>query len=43
MRTNLLRVRFSSLDDQLQAIIEPLLALPPEEFIPLLMHLSREE
>ncbi len=40
---NLLRVRFGSLDDQLQAIIEPLLALPPEEFTPLLMQLSREE
>jgi hypothetical protein len=27
----------------LSAIIEPLLALPPEEFTPLLVQLSREE
>jgi hypothetical protein len=38
---NLLRVRFGSLDNELQAIIEPLLALLPEEFTPLLMQLSR--
>ncbi|MBR8841240.1 MAG: hypothetical protein DSM106950_46725, partial [Stigonema ocellatum SAG 48.90 = DSM 106950] len=31
---NLLRVRFVSLDEQLSAIVEPLLALPPEEFTP---------
>ena len=40
---NLLRVRFGSLDEQLSAIIDPLLALPPEEFTPLLVQLSREE
>ncbi|MBD2299087.1 hypothetical protein H6G80_22190 [Nostoc sp. FACHB-87] len=40
---NLLRVRFGELDNQLQAIIEPLLALSPEEFTPLLLQLSREE
>lgn len=40
---NLLRVRFGSLDDQLEAIIEPVLELPPEEFTRLLLQLSREE
>ena len=40
---NLLQVRFGSLDKELSAIIEPVLALPPEEFTPLLMQLSREE
>ncbi|MBU7586477.1 MAG: hypothetical protein KAF91_27040 [Nostoc sp. TH1S01] len=40
---NLLKVRFGELDNQLQAIIEPLLALPAEEFTPLLLQLSREE
>ncbi len=40
---NLLRVRFSTLDEELSAIVEPLLALPPEEFTPLLLQLSRED
>jgi len=40
---NLLKVRFGEIDNQLQAIIEPLLMLPPEEFTPLLLQLSREE
>ncbi|MDY6807231.1 MAG: hypothetical protein SXA11_25930 [Cyanobacteriota bacterium] len=40
---NLLRVRFGSLDDQLSAIVEPLVELPVEEFTPLLVQLSREE
>jgi hypothetical protein len=40
---NLLKVRFGSLSNELQAVIEPLLALPPEEFTPLLMELSLEE
>jgi hypothetical protein len=40
---NFLQFRFGSLDNELQAIIEPLLALPPEEFTSLLMQLSREE
>jgi hypothetical protein len=38
-----LQVRFGSLDKELSAIIEPILALPPQEFTPLLMQLSREE
>jgi hypothetical protein len=40
---NLLKVRFGSLDDELNVIIEPLLRLSPEEFTPLLIQLSREE
>lgn len=40
---NLLKVRFGELDNELQAIILPLLASPPEEFTPLLLQLSREE
>jgi hypothetical protein len=40
---NLLQVRFGTLDEQLSAIIEPVLALSPSEFTPLLMHLSKEE
>jgi hypothetical protein len=40
---NLLQFRFGSLNDELSAIIEPILALPPSEFTPLLMHLSKEE
>lgn len=40
---NLLLLRFGSLDEQLLAIIEPLLELPPEEFTRLLLQLSREE
>jgi hypothetical protein len=40
---NLLQVRFGALDEQLSAIIEPVLTLPPSEFTPLLMHLSKEE
>jgi hypothetical protein len=40
---NLLKVRFGELDNELQSIISPLLALPPEEFTPLLLQLSREE
>lgn len=40
---NLLQVRFGTLDDELSAIIEPVLALPPSEFTPLLMQLSRAE
>jgi hypothetical protein len=40
---NLLRVRFGELDEQLSAIIDRLLALPAEEFTPLLVQLSREE
>jgi hypothetical protein len=40
---NLLKFRFGELSNELQAVIEPLLALPPEEFTPLLMQLSLEE
>jgi hypothetical protein len=40
---NLLALRFGSLDEQLAAIIQPLLTLPPEEFTRLLLQLSREE
>jgi len=40
---NLLRARFGSLDNELNLIIQPLLALTPEEFSPLLIQLSREE
>ena len=40
---NLLRVRFGALNEELAAIIKPVLALPPEEFTPLLLQLSREE
>lgn len=32
---NLLRARFGSLDDELTAIIQPLLGLTPEEFSPI--------
>lgn len=40
---NLLRVRFGSLDAELSSVIDRLLSLPPEEFTPLLLQLSREE
>lgn len=39
----LLRLRFSSLDEDLLAIIEPLAQLSPEEYMPMVMQLSREE
>ncbi len=34
---NLLQFRFGTLDEELSGIIEPILALPPSEFTPLLM------
>jgi len=40
---NLLQVRFGDVDEELAEIVEPLLALPPEEFTPMLLQLSREE
>jgi hypothetical protein len=40
---NVLKSRFGSLDEELSAIIEPLLSLRTEEFTPLLLQLSREE
>ncbi|MGB3208388.1 MAG: hypothetical protein WBB28_25670 [Crinalium sp.] len=43
MIENFLKARFGSLDEQLAAIIQPLLELSPEEFTSLLLQLSREE
>jgi len=40
---NLLKARFGELDEQLLAIIEPMLQLPPQEYSSLLLQLSREE
>jgi hypothetical protein len=40
---NLLKARFGELDEQLAAIIEPMLQLPPQEYAGLLLQLSREE
>ncbi|MBA3921706.1 MAG: hypothetical protein H0X31_08400 [Nostocaceae cyanobacterium] len=40
---NLLRFRFGALDEQLNAIVDNVLLLPSEEFMPLLLQLSREE
>lgn len=40
---SLLRNRFGELDAELTAIVERLLALPPEEFTRLLLQFSREE
>ncbi|WP_414565618.1 MULTISPECIES: hypothetical protein [unclassified Anabaena] len=40
---NLLRVRFGSLDEELEQVIEPLLQLPPQEYSRFLLELSREE
>ncbi len=40
---NLLMSRFGDLDEELTAIISPLLALPPEELASALLQLSREE
>jgi hypothetical protein len=43
---NLLKVRFGELDEQLAAIIEPMLQLPPQEYAGLLLqlpNLQREE
>lgn len=38
---NLLKVRFRSIDNELQSIVETLLPLSPEEFTPLLIQLSQ--
>ncbi len=43
MIESLLQVRFGSIDQELEAIIERLTALEPSEFTPLLLQLSREE
>jgi hypothetical protein len=40
---NLLRVRFGTIDEELAGIIDAILNLLQEEFIPMLMHLSRQE
>ena len=40
---NLLKAKFGNLDDELNSIVQPLLALRPEEFSPLLLQLSCEE
>lgn len=40
---SVLRSRFGELDSQLAVIIDPILAIPPEESTPLLLQLSREE
>ena len=40
---NFLRFRFGELDEELSAVIEPLLEIPAEEIPPLLMQFSREE
>ena len=38
-----LKFRFNSLDDELREIIQPMSWLSPEEYVPLLLKLSREE
>lgn len=43
MIENLLIARFGSMDEELAAIIEPMMALEPQEVMPLLLYLSREE
>ena len=40
---NLLRFRFGQLDDELSAVIDPLLEIPAEEISPFLIQFSREE
>ncbi|HEY9803567.1 MAG TPA: hypothetical protein V6D25_24700 [Leptolyngbyaceae cyanobacterium] len=40
---NILQVRFGASDVELSVIIETLLLLTPQEYIPLLLQLSREE
>jgi hypothetical protein len=40
---NLLRTRFGAIDPELLSTIDPMLALTPEVFTPLLLQLSREE
>ena len=43
MIENLQQVRFNSLDEELNSIIETISRLSPQEFTPLLLQLSREE
>jgi hypothetical protein len=40
---NILKVRFGALDEQLASIVDSLLTLSPEEYIRLLLELSRED
>ncbi|MBD1866726.1 hypothetical protein H6F95_05275 [Cyanobacteria bacterium FACHB-471] len=40
---NLLKARFGSLDKELTSVVPVVINLPPEEFTPLLVQLSREE
>lgn len=40
---NIPKVRFGSLNDQLASVIDPLLALSPEEYTRLLLESSRED
>ncbi|MBD2501395.1 hypothetical protein [Anabaena azotica] len=40
---NILQVRFGASDVELSVIIDTLLLLTPQEYIPLLLQLSREE
>ncbi|NEP81030.1 MAG: hypothetical protein F6K39_24450 [Okeania sp. SIO3B3] len=40
---SVLKFRFNSLDDELREIIQLMSSLSPEEFLPLLLQLSREE
>jgi hypothetical protein len=40
---NLLKVRFGSVDEELSRVVDRLLQLPPEEFTPLCIQLTREE
>lgn len=40
---NLIKYKFGSVDDELKTIIESLLVLEPEQFIPLLSQLSRKD
>jgi predicted transposase YdaD len=43
MIVSILETRFGSLDESLAAIVDPLLALPSDQVIPLLLRCSREE
>ena len=38
---SLFRVRFGTVDDELSAIVQPIILLSPEEFAPLVLQLSQ--
>lgn len=40
---NLLKARFGEIDTELFSVVDRMLTIPPEEFTPLLLNLSREE